>query len=156
MKDRYIGIVFLLLGAFLYYLSFEQIVDVGTSMKGFNSPRFFPRITLLVMVVFSVLLIYQDLTGKGTPITGKEVFFSREMIILFSIAGLFVLSLSVLGYFISAPLLILVTMLYLGERSWKRIVLLTLITPTAMYVFFDRFLEIVLPVGSVMERFFVD
>lgn len=156
MKDRYIGIVFLLLGAFLYYLSFEQIVDVGTSMEGVNSPRFFPRITLIVMAVFSAVLIYQDLTGKGTPVTGKEAIISREMVVLFSIAGLFVLSLSVLGYFISAPLLILVTILYLGERNWKRIVLLTLITPTVMYVFFERILEIVLPMGSVLERFFVD
>jgi len=156
MKDRYIGIVFLLLGALLYYLSFEQIVDVGTSMEGVNSPRFFPRFTLIVMAVFSILLIYQDLTGKGTPTTGKETFISRAMVILFAIAGLFVLSLSVLGYFISAPLLILVTMLYLGERSWKRIVLLTLITPTGMYLFFERILEIMLPVGSVMERFFMD
>jgi hypothetical protein len=156
MKDRYIGIVFLILGGLLYYLSIEQIDDIGTSMAGVNSPRFFPRFTLLVMAVFSVILIYQDLTGKGTPVSGKERLISREMIILFGIAGLFVLSLTVLGYFISAPLLILVTMIYLGEKSWKRIMLLTLITPTAMYVFFERILEIILPVGTVLERFFVD
>jgi hypothetical protein len=156
MKDRYIGLVFLALGAFLYYLSFEQIVDIGTSMEGVNSPRFFPRVTLLIMTVFSVILIYQDLTGKGTPIAGKERLISREMVVLFGIAGLFVLSLNVLGYFVSAPLLILVTMLFLGERNWKRIALLSLITPTVMYVFFERILEIVLPVGSVMQRFFVD
>ena len=75
------------------------------------------------------------------------------MVILFAIAGIFVLFLNTLGYFISAPLLILVTMIYLGERSWKRIVLITLVTPTVLYIFFERILEIILPAGILLERF---
>ena len=153
MRDRYIGLIILLTAGLLYYWSYGQIVDVGTTMKGVNSPRFFPRLTLICMAFFAIVLIYQDLVGRGTKSNGKEVLISREMVILFSIAGGFVLSLRTLGYFISAPLLLFCTMLYLGERNWIRIILITLITPAVLYLFFDRILEILLPWGTLLERF---
>lgn len=74
------------------------------------------------------------------------------MVILFSIAGGFVLLLGTLGYFICAPLLLVCTMLYLGERNWIRIILITLITPAVLYLFFDRILEILLPWGTLLEK----
>ncbi len=151
MRDRYIGLIFLGLAVLFYYWAYEQILDVGTTMEGVNSPRFFPRFTLIIMGFCAALLIIQDLRGKGSEVTGKEPLLSLRMVILFSIASLFVPLFRLLGFFVTAPLLILSVILVLGARSWVKISLIALITPTVIYLFFDQFLHIPLPWGTLFE-----
>jgi putative tricarboxylic transport membrane protein len=123
-------------------------------MKGVNSPRFFPRFTVAIMGFCGALLIIEDLRGKGTEVTGKERLLSLRMVILSSIALLFVPLFRILGFFVTAPLLIASVMLVLGGRNWIKISLLALIPPAVIYLFFDQFLQIPLPLGTLFERLF--
>ena len=154
MKDRYTGLVILFAAALLYYWSYDQILDVGTTTSWITSPRFFPRFTLACMGLLACILIVQDLVGRGSTNKGKEIFISRQMVGLTAIAAGFVFSLKMFGYFISSPLLLLIIMISLGERSLKKIILITLITPALLYLFFDRFLDILLPSGELLDPWF--
>ncbi|MBW2307861.1 MAG: tripartite tricarboxylate transporter TctB family protein [Deltaproteobacteria bacterium] len=150
MRDRYVGMIFLAAAAILYYLSYDQIMDVGTAMEGVRSPKFFPQLTIFCMAVFSIILIVQDLVRGTLSVVKREAVISRHMLILIGIAAGFVLSIKMLGYFVSAPLLIIVTMIYLGERNWRKIILLASIFSGALYLFFEKFLEIFLPRGELI------
>lgn len=153
VKDWCLGLLIIALAAVFYYWSYEQITDVGTSMEGVRSPRFFPRFTLILACFLSIIIIIKDLTAKDLKGAEKVTIFSAQMLVLIALAWGFVLTIGTLGYFVSAPTIMIILMIYLGEKSWKKILILSIGFPIILYFFFDHFLEILFPMGKILGPF---
>jgi len=146
IRDRYVGLLTILIAIFLYYWSYEGILDISTSMEGVRSPRFFPRFTLVLMAFLSLILILQE--KRRGKVSGKPIIIlSLQMLTIAALSSGFVLFLDVLGFFICAPIVLVALMLYLGTRKWKKIIFISVFMPTILYLFFERFLDVMLPMG---------
>ncbi|HZH52147.1 MAG TPA: tripartite tricarboxylate transporter TctB family protein [Microvirga sp.] len=118
-------------------------LEIGTPSE--PQPGFFPFLGGLGLAILSVLLIVQDLRGRGTD---GEPFVDTKRPIM-AVAGLtaFVLLLDLLGYVLATAALSLALLVILGVRLRWGALLSALGLAAGSYILFDRILDVPLPEG---------
>lgn len=127
-----------------------------------------PRYIALLLIIFSILALIDDFKAwkkaKSSDIDAKAAKEAAEgydpkgrfrMIGAIIILGLYSLvGFRYLGFIASTLLVIPIIMLWLGERKWLRIVLLTVIMTVLCVFLFCKFMLIPLPRGAGIFRDF--
>lgn len=147
--DKLIGLVFVLLGAgslVLIQLTVEK-PDLGLTL----SPRFFPNLAAIGLLVFGLVLGIQSSRKERRFLTpgaiGMDRIQRRRVLLLIIITISYVLLLQPLGFIISTLLVLMLSMLTLGERNWKIISIASVLYTVACYFFFTKAFRIPFPSG---------
>jgi putative tricarboxylic transport membrane protein len=116
-------------------------------------PGFFPFWGGVVLVVLSVILLFQAWLGSGKAGKGVEAFGAiwRPMIMIIGLI-VYVALLTRVGYLISTFVLSIVLLRVLGTRRMWVLALAGFCVAFGSYILFDRFLNVTLPVG-ILARF---
>ena len=125
-------------------------------------PEFYPRIVLVIMVVFSVMLVGMDLwrqrsskAAAAAPATAEAAPEKRNYTLVGTTYAIFtgyVVLLPLVGYRISTFLFVLALQPALDPprtaRRWVYIAISALLTSGLTYLIFDQYLDVLLPRGS--------
>lgn len=151
------SIIFIIIGiwAWIQTGSFQEVK--GTYVQAST----FPRIMIVGMMIFSVILLIQSVyklmtmkegdwlavpTGSLDFINDKGVRAGFAVILL---SVLFVAAFKPLGYVVCGALISLVIMFIIGKRKWSQMVLVSVLVPLCMWFVFYKVLTVNIPMGPL-------
>lgn len=140
------GIVLALAGLAVLFVVIPTTTRTGT-WTGL-SPYFFPTVAMVGFTLCGGLLILQALfrpalyEEQPTPLHLREL---RNFGLLALIIVAAVLVIDAAGLLIGGPVLIAAVMLFMGERRWLRVVLVSVLPVVVAYVFIRHVLQAPVP-----------
>lgn len=150
--------------ASLVLIAFEvwawlQTNNIKTAKKAAVQPSTFPRIMIIGMAVFTVILLIQSLLKLSSMKADDPLAEKAETMNLFRdkgvLAALVVILLCVgyvylfksLGYVVVSFLLCAIIMWMIGLRSPVKLILISLLVPLGMWLIFYKMLQVNIPMG---------
>ena len=138
--DLVAAVILLLIGI---YVSIE--VSGYTKIASLDiGPAFFPRVLGSLLIVFAILLAGQAMKKNDQT---QVVFINRNLMIVFGLVAAFAVAFNFLGFIITSVVLLTVLMRLMGAESWKKAILVSIITTIVIYGVFHTFLNVPLPLG---------
>lgn len=154
-ENRIVALFLVLFCIFTYFYIIPQYVHVvyrGKTETFVYSPTIFPRfITIFIAILaFFLLNIQEAKKERKKLILGKK---DETRVLLTTMVMIFayIYLIDLIGYWITTPIFLGTMMIFLGMRNWGTIVFTTLLVPVGVYIFFQKFLRILLPLGSFFE-----
>ena len=140
-------------GIVLFAVSILGIVMSFISHKDFNvewklSPYLFPLIISIFLFILSISILASSLK-ENEKRKEKEKGDIKSLLIFGLICVLYLLVLNFLGFVLSSILLLISSMIVLGERRWWFIALVSIISTVVIYLLFAKYLSVMLPKGRV-------
>lgn len=147
----------------LLLLTPQQVGDLLTQdrvgMVSFR-PYVFPLISLLIIALLSVGWLVHTCILKNNIMNENIFSFDKSEVkrVVRAITTLIILilgacAINVIGFIASIAIMTGVVLVYFGVKSWKTISILTVAMPLFIYVFFEVFMEILLPEGIIFSLF---
>ncbi|MBQ5523506.1 MAG: tripartite tricarboxylate transporter TctB family protein [Oscillospiraceae bacterium] len=150
--------------ASLVLIAFEvwawlQTNNIKTAKKAAVQPSTFPRIMIIGMAVFTVILLIQSLMKLSNMKPDDPLAEKAETMNLFRdkgvLAALIVVLLCVgyvyffksLGYVVVSFLLCAIIMWMIGLRNPVKLILISLLVPLGMWLIFYKMLQVNIPMG---------
>ena len=136
-----------------------QSNNIKTAKNAAVQPTTFPRIMIIGMAVFTVILLIQSVIKLMSMKADDPLAEKAESMNLFKdkgvLAALFVIVLCVLyvylfkslGYVVVSFLLCGIIMWLIGLRSPVKLILISLLVPLGMWLVFYKFLSVNIPMG---------
>ena len=136
-----------------------QTNNIKTAKKAAVQPSTFPRIMIIGMAVFTVILLIQSLMKLSNMKPDDPLAEKAETMNLFRdkgvLAALFVVLLCVgyvyffksLGYVVVSFLLCAIIMWMIGLRNPVKLILISLLVPLGMWLIFYKMLQVNIPMG---------
>lgn len=164
------GLLVIGFSIFIIYLTLTSFTEDEFSMGGtFASAAFYPQLIAGVMIFLSIFLIVVSLIPKKRRSTssseekkgavkdqnvsgGDDLSFSRKTFwgpVLFLI--LYIFCLDKLGYILTTPFFMVGLFWSLEIRSWKTIILLSIVSSGVVYLFFSVGLDVLFPQGRYLQ-----
>ncbi|MDO4673652.1 tripartite tricarboxylate transporter TctB family protein [Campylobacter sp.] len=141
---RIFSIFLFALGAFLLYIAWQITTEYSYEPLG---PRPFPLVSLFLWMLCCILLLF--FAGKSQIHWGDLRLWKKFVILslsLFAFAFLF----EILGFVLSASLLVFVLSLLFGARMPQALIF-ALFCGWGFYYFFENLLQITLPLGLIFD-----
>jgi putative tricarboxylic transport membrane protein len=150
--DQVFSIVILIFSIFVIRESWELRQPPIPGSLGYEpGAEFLPLWVSIGMAILSLALFIsttlkpkESIPGNAFP-TGKSLF---SIFLLLIVLALYILLLDVIGYLISTLLLILITMRFIMQATWKSSISVSILTSSLLYVVFKTFLSVDLPVNT--------
>jgi putative tricarboxylic transport membrane protein len=144
------------IGVSLFTALFGTIVVAGSLQVGVSwgtegpRPGFFPfYIGLLIIASSTVTFLQIRLTDR---LSGFAEWSQLHQILLVLVpTAIYVVSIPYVGMYLSSAALIMVFMLWLGKYHWSLIVAISIGTPVAIYLMFEKWFLVPLPKGPLEE-----
>lgn len=151
--DRKAGLILLALCMILWFFV------IPSEVAG-RAQSLLPRVYAALVALLSVVLIVRSYSREpmvkqnvsNTQIQNDtEVRTHRiiRIIVVAVILVIYILSINLIGYFISSALTLFLLMFYLRLRSWKLLVLVPAVVLLAIYLFFEIGCKMRFPRGSI-------
>lgn len=145
-KEIFLSIVFIVISITIYILTYQfphQTVAL--------SPKVYPRFISACLLILSVVLLIQGITGvkknseqkKTKPILNK--IFILRLLLMILLAFFYTRILSLTGYIIATPPFVAGAMLLFNEKRWIWIIAVSIITTALLYVLFRMIFRVPLP-----------
>ena len=140
-RDMIAGVLLIAIGIAVIVWAFR--LQVGTLLRPLSG--FFPLLVGSGIVALSIVLFFRGWRGGGTALPAYGDW-QRPAIMVTGLA-VYALILAPVGYILSTVFIAMVTLRVLGLRSWKVIVLSSIVLSVTVYVVFTRLLDVELPAG---------
>lgn len=145
-KEIFLSIVFIVISITIYILTYQfphQTVAL--------SPKVYPRFISACLLILSVVLLIQGVTGvkknseqKKTKLILNKIFILR-LLLMILLAFFYTRILSLTGYIIATPPFVAGAMLLFNEKRWIWIIAVSIITTALLYVLFRMIFRVPLP-----------
>ena len=124
---------------------------LGRSMTAIT-PSMFPKLTLSLLALLSAaFLVRWFLKPPAEELSGFETQEWKRGLLFFALLIFYALAMKPLGFLISTALAMAAVSLLVGNRSAVQIVLLSVVSPIALYLASTRLLVVALPELSFIE-----
>ena len=154
--DIILTIVLLVFCIISFFFIIPNQADTET-LDGMAS-SFMPRLAIVIIALSATILLFRSVRHKREPEKELEQYKTKidpqerkRIIISMIVLVLAVWLIGLLGYFITIPAVLIFFMLFLGQRKWKVILLVTVLFNLSIYCFFWKAMNIMLPVGSIFQ-----
>ncbi|WP_077214898.1 tripartite tricarboxylate transporter TctB family protein [Bacillus dakarensis] len=135
--DDFIGIIVIILSAFLYFLTNDLP----------EQSAFFPKYLIILFGVLGVILFFQSFKNKREQ--SKESSFSMKNLKdpskALGLLIVYVILINLIGFFIATTMFVVVFMVVFKEKSFKKVVLTAVLLDAFLYVLFVYQLNVPLP-----------
>ncbi len=151
-KNLVVGLIFLVFSIIFYFFIIPTQIQESSGMPAALSPSLFCRISLIFLMLLSLILIVISQHQTETAESRQELEEENRGnnirgLVSVSVAILYIVLISTLGFFTSTTLVVLFFTLYFGSRNWKLITLTLVILLPFIYLLFVKGLNVVLPSG---------
>ena len=176
IDNFYPAAVTIALGLFIFYRTFTHFAAHGAAGGGpFRNAALYPRIIAGALIILGILLIVTSirkkdeveseslssegedsqktrgtLTGDKDAADAAAVHWRNRVRALSGLSILigYVFALGHFGYYLATPVMLIIFFRILGVKSWIQTVLLSAGVTVGIILFFQSFLNVVLPVGK--------
>ena len=136
-----------------------QTNSIKTAKNAAVQPSTFPRIMIIGMGVFTLILLIQSVIKLGTMKTDDSLAEKAETLNFVKDKGvlaaffvivlcvLYVYTMKSLGYVVVSFLMCGIIMWLIGLRSPVKLILISLLVPLGMWLIFYKFLNVNIPMG---------
>lgn len=133
-------IILLYLWSFVYLVATKNIESDGAKL--------FPFIVIGLSIFFATLLLLKNIFHIGKQ---EEYDFSgtNEAMKMMGMLLAYVFAVKYIGFYISTPIFLYLSMLALGQRNHKIIIISALLVPLFAYLLFDLALGLRIPSGQL-------
>jgi len=135
---------FIWVAAFFYYQTMLFEIPQGLNI---TSPALIPRIWSVSLFIFALWNIYNELKGKNKPFKPGNI---KLLIKILIILLLYFIAIPLIGYFISTPVFLLISMYILKYRKWSIMMINAFGFVLFSYLIFELLLKIDLPLGNLL------
>jgi len=145
-KEIFLSIIFIVISITICILTYQfphQTIAL--------SPKVYPRFIGACLLILSVVLLIQGVTGvkknseqKKTKLILNKIFILR-LLLMILLAFFYTQILSLTGYIIATPPFVAGAMLLFNEKRWIWIIAVSIITTTLLYVLFRIIFRVPLP-----------
>ena len=117
------------------------------------SPAFFPELAFFFLIILSVFLLILNIIKWHRKEIGDKVTERldkgqiRQVGTVLFILLVYIHMISVIGYYISSFLTLIIFMLNFKVREWNKLLVLPVILMSLVFLFFEKGLKILLPRG---------
>ena len=143
--DLLVGLGLLVLAGVYFEQSFAITRGFASDRLG---PAFFPRLLALTLAALAATLVVRAVAGRSDPSHPPAVrlrVFAGLLVLLVA----YTLLLPRAGFLLTTPVLLGAVIWLLGLRSWASLLGTALGVTAVLYVFFGRFLHVLLPMGPL-------
>jgi putative tricarboxylic transport membrane protein len=129
--------------AWVFYESgkWPRLPDLG-------NPGWIPRGVAVCLLIAAALLLARAFTGRSLTLPGRLEGADRTRVLwVGALTGGYVILVARLGFIAATIPYLFGFGLALGERRWVRLAVFAVVVPVAMYLLFDRTLNVPLPQG---------
>ena len=127
---------------------FSIICHYGFKVEWKLSPYLFPLFISIMLCILSISLILSSFSGLKEAKREKG---DRKTFLLFLLeCAIYLIVLKYLGFLISTMLLLGAIVHLLGEKSWCKIILISVVTSLIIYFLFGVYLGVMLPKGKLL------
>ena len=126
---------------------FISLAVIFISIEYANYANLLPTFCAVSIIIFTILDYFQN---KETYKLKKKININFRPYIILIISFFYVLSILVLGFFVSTIIFFILSSYYLGVKNFKHIFFTLIILIPFMYIFFSLFLKTNLPKGFLI------
>ena len=101
---------------------------------------------LIVGAAYLILNFRKRVSSEHAPVKKENRFKFVSMVVSFVIYNLLI---GLVGYLIATALFFLMQFRIVGVRSWRRIILLSLVCAAVYYILFEKYCNIIFPRGVI-------
>ncbi|SLN21036.1 Tripartite tricarboxylate transporter TctB family protein [Falsiruegeria litorea R37] len=149
-SDIIAGAVFLTLGLLLIFVLIPVGVDEPRKVPfAAASPSYYPKLIgyVIALIGAAILVLGVRRSSDDAPSVGLAPY--AKVPVAMGIMAVFYLLLPVLGFIVGAMLSLCALMMLAGERSPKVLVLVSILLPLGLYLFFAKVAGIPIPSGPL-------
>ena len=139
------GILMGALSAFLLIVMPQQ-VRVPAFDSGAPSPRIIPGVCIVVMLICSIVLIFQSLVLKKEKIVEFDWQKEKPAIFLIALMCLYVFLIIKIGFILASAIIFVILLFYCGERK-PYIYIFTILAAVGIFFLFSSVFHVSLPGG---------
>lgn len=133
------------------FYTYAAFIDLDfLSSTGRLGPGFFPRIIGVGLIVACLFELTAEFRRRGERLTMSDHAGITALVAV--MAGLFILSLNVLGAYVAMLVFMLASLMILNRGRPVQNVATGLLLPTALYLMFEVWLNAPLPDGVLFDR----
>ena len=129
------------------FIFFISLAVIFISIEYANYANLLPTFCAVSIIIFTILDYFQN---KETYKLKKKININFRPYIILIISFFYVLSILVLGFFVSTIIFFILSSYYLGVKNFKHIFFTLIILIPFMYIFFSLFLKTNLPKGFLI------
>jgi putative tricarboxylic transport membrane protein len=137
------SLISIAIGCIIIFLSKDFPKEVSSA----PGPGFYPKIISYILIGLGIILLIQTLfTQKKKEMV--VLFKSQEAKFVYKIVGitiLYLIMLTIIGFTISTLLFLFVTFYVMGLKSYKLLIIIPIVTTTALLLLFKGVFHIPLP-----------
>lgn len=150
-KEAIIYLVISVSCLLLLFFVLPAFIPPSSGKKGGVSSAFFPNLALVIIMITSIVHALSLISPKNKDDNTRIIWSNDEIkhvAIIFAACFIYVfVGLRTLGFYISSPIFLIGVMWYLGERSKKKMVLISISVILALHVLMSVILQLKLPNG---------
>ena len=139
----YISVIFLCGTAVVFLLDSTGIKDPDS--------RVFPLFVPSLAIALSVILVLKNLLHLGRAEEYDFTGTGRAMMMALSLFC-YIVAIAAVGFYLSTPVYLYITMWLLGQRSQKPLILVSILAPVFVFVLFDVVFGMPIPQGYLFEK----
>ncbi|MGE5630010.1 MAG: tripartite tricarboxylate transporter TctB family protein [Caulobacteraceae bacterium] len=136
------------LSAIFVYIWALAFLIVTPSIKEPQS-RLFPYIVGILAIVLATMLIIKVRFNIGKPMEITNFSGTKSALFMALLLVIYVGFIEVVGFYIATPFYTYIAMMMLGQKNKKLMLIISILLPVVVYVFFDVLLDMQIP-GSVL------
>lgn len=125
--------------AFLYYIPSIKNVESKT----------FPYIVSILSIVLATLLLLKTFFKWGKE-ENFDLTGTRSVIVMAILLLAYIVASGIIGFYLATPLYLYITMWSLGQRNKKVMLMISILMPIGVYLFFDLLLSMNIQEGLLI------
>jgi len=136
---NYISVIFMYILGFIFLFATPSIKIAEA--------RLFPYIISILTIASATLLLlktYYHWGKKEDPVDFSGTLSALLMVVLLLV---YIGAIATIGFYLATPFFLYISMWMLGQKNIKLIFAVSLLTPLAVYLFFDLLLKLQIPQG---------
>ena len=141
------GILLALFSILLHFVLIPWQISLPRQHMGI-SPRFYPELLAGLLFILAIALALEGWRMREKKNQAVFTFESKEVrlvVLTLAIISLQIIAFNLIGYLIPAILAMAVCMYLYGQRSWLKIVLLSVSIPVSIKLIFEYGMQVHLP-----------
>ena len=147
-RDIYSGSVFLVLSILLYLVIPGQVETLESENL---TPAFIPETMAISIGLLSLILLGQGIRNSA-PVPGQPVWEPgglKYVVAVILVAIGYTVLMPWVGYLVSTSLALGILCLIYGNRNWLQIIIIMIVCPPIIKIFFRYTMLVLLPKGSI-------
>ena len=135
--------------AFIYFIAIAFLINT-LKIKDPTS-RMFPIVICIVSIIIATILVLKTRLNLKNSYENVDLSGMSVSLKMFRMLLVYVVAIEIASFYIATPIYLYVTMMSLGQKNKKLMIIVSVLFTLAVYLFFDLLLGMEIPMGRFLS-----